>query len=491
MTATDAQVKKLMEELNKGAGVGVAAARAGLDRKTARKYRATSALPSTLRPPRAWLTREDPFDDDWPLVEAMLEDAPELEAKTLFEWLQGERPGIYEDGQLRTLQRHVRRWRGQHGPEKTVFFAQEHRPGERAQTDFTWGTELGVTIGGEAFPHMLCHVVLPFSNWEHATVCRSESMAALRRGVQAAFFTLGRVPKQHQTDNSTAATHDLATGKRGFNAEYVRLMAHLNMTPMTTAVGAKEQNGDVEAANNALKRRMKQYLLLRGNAEFESVALYEVFLGEVLARANAGRFKRLTVELATMRPLTVARLVEYEEIDMDVTSWSTIRVKKNAYSVPSRLINEPVRVRVFDDRLEVYYSSRLELVVERLHGEQKHRIDYRHIIWSLVKKPGAFARYRYREDLFPTLVFRRAYDALRDAHDERQADIAYLRLLHLAASTMESDVETAISLMLAEKRVPDIETVKALVQPRQPLTPELAAPDVDLGAYDRLLGGDR
>jgi hypothetical protein len=208
----------------------------------------------------------------------------------------------------------------------------------------------------------------------------------------------------------------------------------------------------------------------------------------VLVRANVGRAKRIAAELATMRPLTVVRLVEYEELDMEVTSWSTIRVKKNAYSVPSRLINERVRVRVYDDRLEVYYSSRLELVVERLHGEQKHRIDYRHIIWSLVKKPGAFARYRYREDLFPSLVFRRAYDALRDAHDERQADIAYLRLLHLAASTMEADVEMALTLMLAEKRTPDIETVKSLVQPREMLTPQLAAPDVDLVAYDRLLG---
>jgi len=490
MTATDAQVKKLMDELNKCTGIGVAAARAGMDRKTARKYRGSKALPSTLKPPRAWLTREDPFADDWTSLEAMLADAPELEAKTLFEWLQGQKPGAYSDGQLRTLQRHVRRWRGQHGPEKQVFFSQEHRPGERAQTDFTWGTELGVTIGGEPFAHMLCHVVLPYSNWEHATVCRSESMAALRRGVQAAFFALGQVPKEHQTDNSTAATHDLSTGKRGFNAEYLRLMEHLGMTPLTTAVGAKEQNGDVEAANNALKRRLKQHLLVRGNADFESVAAYEAFVGEVVERANVGRAKRLADELALMRVLRVTRLVEYEEQDVEVTSWSTIRVKKNAYSVPSRLIGERVRVRVYDDRLEVYYSSRLELVVERLHGEQKHRVDYRHIIWSLVKKPGAFARYRYREDLFPSLVFRRAYDALRDAHGERQADIGYLRLLHLAASTMEADVELALTLMLAERRVPDVETVKALVQPRPLLTADLAAPVVDLGAYDRLLGAE-
>src|SRR5687767_7185802 len=131
-----------------------------------------------------------------------------------------EKPDRYHEGQLRTLQRHVKQWRAQSGPDKEVFFQQEHRPGEAMQTDFTWATELRVTIAGEPFPHMLCHPVLPYSNWEWATICRAESMAAMKRGVQAALFRLGRVPEFHQTDNSTAATHDLRTGKRGFNEEY-------------------------------------------------------------------------------------------------------------------------------------------------------------------------------------------------------------------------------------------------------------------------------
>ena len=239
---------------------------------------------------------------------------------------------------MRTFQRRVKQWRAQKGPDKEVFFPQAHRPGEAAQTDFTDASGLCITIAGEPFPHLLCHFVLPYSNWQWATTCQSESMLALRRGVQSAVFRLGRIPDFHQTDNSTAATHDLRTGKRGFNQEYEDLMNHLGMKPRTTGVGKKEQNGDVEAANGALKRRLKQHLLLRGSRDFDSVEAWESWFQDVLEQANRLRQKRFREELAVMRSLSVERLREYKEVDVAVTSWSTIRVKHNAYSVPSRLI---------------------------------------------------------------------------------------------------------------------------------------------------------
>jgi hypothetical protein len=157
------------------------------------------------------------------------------------------------------------------------------------------------------------------------------------------------------------------------------------------------------------------------------------------------------------------------------------------YSVPSRLTRETVTVRLFDDRLEVYHGTSYQLTVERLHGVSNHRIDYRHIIWSLVRKPNAFRRYRYREDLFPSLVFRRAYDNLVDGTGERKADIEYLRLLHLAASTMESDVETAVELLLDNGQQPLADAVKELVSPSTPKVPDMPAPEVKLDEYDGLL----
>lgn len=487
---TDAQVRKAMEELSKGVGVGVAAMRAGMDRKTARKYAKVGRVPSELKQARAWRTREDPFAGDWAGITGMLEVAPELESKTIFEFLESERPGGYDEGQLRTLQRRIRAWRAQQGPDKEVFFAQNHRPGEAGQTDFTSTPELKITIAGEAFPHLLCHFVLPYSNWEWATVCHSESMVALRHGIQAAVFQLGRRPEWHQTDHSTAATHRLSavSGDRGFNSQYVALMAHLGMKPRTTGVGEKEQNGDVEAGNGVLKRRLEQHLLLRQSRDFQSVAAYEQWLQEVLRKANSRREVRLREEMAVMAPLAVSRLPEHKDVDVGVSPWSTIRVLHNAYSVPSRLIGETVNVRIYEDRLEVFHGSVPQMVVERLLGRMGHRINYRHIIWSLVQKPGAFARYRYREDLFPTLTFRRAYDALTAADAGRGADLEYLRILHLAASTLESDVELALELVLAAGAVPTADVIKDLAAPERPTLPLMIQPSIDLTDYDGLLG---
>ena len=398
LETTDAQVRKLMEEFGKHGKVGVAALRSGMHRDTAAKYLKKRKLPSELKKRRTWRTRPDPFEQDWHLVEALLRDAPELEAKALFEWFsEHERPGKYQEGQVRTFQRRVKRWRATEGPPKEVFFAQEHRPGEAIQTDFTSGNELGVTIGGEAFPHLLCHVVLPYSNWEWTTVCRSESMAALRRGSQAAVFRLGKRPQWHQTDNSTAATHEIGGGKRDFNTEYVELMEHLGMKPRTIGVGKSNQNGDVEALNGAHKRRLKQHLLLRGSKDFDSVVEYEVWVQGVCGKANELRRERFVEDLTAMEPVTVGRLPEWKEERTRVTSGSTIRIKHNTYSVPSQLIEEWVKVRVYDDRLEVWYADASQVTIERLLGRFGHRINYRHVIESLVRKPWAFERYRYRD----------------------------------------------------------------------------------------------
>jgi hypothetical protein len=485
--ATDAQVRKLMEELKKHGKVGLAAARAGMDRKTAAKYRDAAKLPSEMKVPRHWRTREDPFDEVWPVIESKLVDAPELEAKTLFEWLVKESPTAFDVGQLRTLQRRVRDWRATAGPDKEVYFAQLHRAGEAMQTDFTWCTKLKVTIAGVPFDHMLCHPVLPYSNWEWATVCHSESMAAIKRGVQAALFQLGKVPTWHQTDNSTAATHNLGDGKRGFNDDYSAFVAHFGMKARTIQPGESQQNGDVEALNGALKRRLEQHLLMRGSRDFESAQAYEEWVQSVATSANTLRHARVAEELAAMRPLSVEKLNEYTEEDVLVTSWSTIRVKHNTYSVPSRLIGSTVRVHVYDERLEVKYGDAQQLTVARLQGRHGHRINYRHIIWSLVQKPGAFAQYRYREELFPTLVFRRAYDALTGMHAGRKADLEYLRILHLAASTMESEVQAVLERLLATNQLTSADEVKATVKPSRTEVPELEAPEVDLHSYDGLL----
>jgi len=451
-------------------------------------------LPSELVEARDWRTHEDAFLEHWPELEGLLTESPALEAKTLFELLLEKYPGRYEEGQLRTLQRRVKAWRAERGPDKDVVLGQLHRPGEAAQTDFTWMTELAVTIAGQAFVHMLCVFVLPYSNWRWASVCLSESIASLRHGVQRALFQLGRVPEWHQTDNSTAATHRIPDGKSGdsegraFNDNYLGIMRHFGMKPRTTEVAAKEQNGDVEAANGVVKRALNQALLVRGSRDFESRGVWQLFIDEVMRKANRSKGRRVADDMAAMRELNVAKLPEFVEVDFCVSEWSTVRVKSCAYSVPSRLIGEWVKVRIFEDRIVVRYADRDELDCERLRGRNLKRIDYRHIIWSLVRKPGGFARYVYREEMFPSVVFRRAYDAIQTPHRGMKGDLEYLRILHIAASTFEADVEAALVLLLAGDKAVTADAVKVLVSMTTAIeVPDLARQPVDLGAYDALL----
>jgi hypothetical protein len=91
----------------------------------------------------------------------------------------------------------------------------------------------------------------------------------------------------------------------------------------------------------------------------------------------------------------------------------------NTYCVPSRLIGSTVLVRVRAETLEGYVGTAGAFSLPRLSGKQQHHINYRHIIWSLVRKPGAFAAYRYRDELFPTTTFRQAYDRLLSERDLR------------------------------------------------------------------------
>lgn len=484
----DQQVRKLMEEITRHGQIGRAAMRSGMDRKTARRYLGLGLLPSEMNEDRNWRTRPDPLHaEDWAEVEGLLRDAPELEAKALFEYLSERTPGRYDPGQVRTLQRRIRVWRAQEGPGKEVFFPQEHRPGEAIQTDFTSGNELRITIRGVPFPHLICHPVLPFSNWEWATVCRSESMAALKRGVQEALFHLGRTPKFHQTDNSTAATHDVASGKRMFNQDYKDFVTHFGMEPRTIAIAASEQNGDVEALNRALKRRLVQHLLLRRSRDFESVKAYEDFIHEVLMRANRLRTRRVSEEMDAMKPIVVSRFPEYREITVRVTSWSTIRVQCNAYSVPSRLIGERVKVRIYDDRLEVIHGGVTQDTFERLAGRLGHKIHYRHVIDSLIRKPGAFALYRYREDLFPTVAYRRAYDALLSRLPEREANLEYLRILQLAARESEAEVTTFLEESLANGGTVSEKRLRERIAPETHTTPVLEPLLINLACYDALL----
>jgi hypothetical protein len=492
MTATDAQVRIIMREREKGRTQEQAAASANLrSRKTAAKYERLEQLPSELKQPRQYRTRSNPFEEDWTTVEKMLEDAPTLEAKAVFEWLCEQCPGRYQSGQLRTFQRHVSTWRALH-QKQTAILEQVHRPGEVLQTDGTWLTELGVTIQGQPFKHLLIHSALPYSNWEWGRIAQSESLAALRLGLQSTLIKLGHVPKHHRTDNSSAATYRpgakaQAGSKREYTDDYLQLLDHYGLKPQTTNLNSPQENGDVESSNGGLKRAIEQYLLLRGSSDFESIEAYEDFLFDVMDRRNRSRQKRLAEELAVMKPLSATPLASNRQIRVRVTRGSLIRVQKNVYSVPTSLIGRRVTVRVREWHLDVYYQTHLVETLPRLVGEKQHRVNYRHVIDSLLRKPGGFRDYRYRDDLFPSLVFRRAWERLNLWQSPRKADLTYLRILHLAARKMESEVAAALDTLLATTESWDETDVERILQPDPIHVPQLTCGQVHLQQYDQLL----
>lgn len=482
---TEQQYRRLMKEHKTSGVLGQAAMKAGMDRKTARRYvREGWSAPA----PRTWRTRPDPLAAVWPEAERWLEESPEVESKSLFEHLLAQHPGQVDARALRTFQRRTAEWLRRHGPPKEVFFAQTHAPGECLQTDWTCAKELCVTIAGEAFPHLLCHCVLPYSNWEWAIPCLSESMLSLKSGLQASLWELGGVPPWSQTDQSSTATHQLKRGesRRGFNTEYVALCAHLGMQPRTIAVASPNQNGDVESAQGVLKRRLKNQLILRRSRDFATVPAYAQFVADVCGRANDLRGAKLAEERAQLQPLPAQHFPETEEITVRVSSYCTARVRDRAYSVPARLIGAFVQAHLSEQTVRFMYRGQEVACYARSTGKAA-RIDYRHIIDSLVRKPGAFSRYIYREELFPRPVFRHAYDRFCAA-EERTAAARYLRVLQVAADRGEEPVAACLGALLRAGALPLADVIEAQLREPAPLPAvELAAFTPEFGSYDALL----
>lgn len=485
----DGEIKLLLEERRKGASQKLAAARAGMSERTARKYEQAGQLPSQLKQPRQHRTRENPFAVDWPWVESQLRNDPALQTKTLFALLCQAFPGRYQEGQLRTLQRHVQAWRVRQGPEREVMFPQEHVPGRMAQSDFTVMNALQVTLAGMPFPHLLFHLTLTYSNVEAVRICFSESFESLAEGLEAALWQLGGAPAWHRTDNLSAAVRDLdRDGHHEFTRNYLGLLGHYGMQPSANTAGCANQNGDVEQSHHRFKQAVDQALRVRGHRDFADRAAYERFLAELVRARNLTRSERWAAEQVTLRALPAAPLDFTRELTVRVSRFSLIRILNNAYSVPSRLIGATLKVRVRAETLELYHGTARVITLPRLVGRNQHRIDYRHLIWSLVRKPGAFASYCYREELFPTTVFRQAYDRLLETRPT-QADREYLRVLHLAASTSEAEVELALRLCLEAGQVPAFDTVRELAgEPSAIQVPTVTPPHIDLTPYDQLIG---
>ena len=354
---SDQQVRKLRKLLSQGSSLAQASRKTGMDEKTARKYRDSKLLPSQQKTPRENRTRQDPFEQVWPEVEARLAAEPRLRAFALFAWLQKQHPGQFPDSQRRTFERRVRRWRGLHGPKQDVIFPQEHTPGDLAAVDFTHMNSLDVTIAGQSLDHLLFHFTLTYSNWEFVSLCYSESFEALSRGLQDALWKLGGTPRRHRTDSLSAAVNNLSED-REFRKRYRELLEHYQIEPQRTNARRPQENGDVESSHGHFKTALEQALLLRGSRDFASRADYEQFLQQLADERNWARAERFSAEQACLRDLPPGKLDHRQRVTrIKVNTSSTIQVKRNTYSVPSRLIGDRVDAVIDADQIEIYYAQ--------------------------------------------------------------------------------------------------------------------------------------
>ncbi len=338
--------------------VPTAAAKAGFSTATGYRIARDPALPSQRGAARE-RRRPDPLADifDSEIV-PLLKAAPGLRVVAVFEEMRRRYPDL-DLGVRRTMERRIRSWRAVHGPEQEVIFRQSHEPGRLGLSDFTDMGDLGIRIAGQPLEHRLYHFRLIWSGFEHAhVILGGESYVALAEGLQNALWALGGAPAEHRSDSLSAAFRNLdAQARVDLTTRYDALCQHYGMTPTRNNRGVAHENGGIESAHGHLKAAVADALLLRGAYDFDDLLAYRRFIDEIVSAKNRRNAARIEAERAALQLLPDRRTSDYEEIVVTVTSTSSFTLKKVFYSVPSRLIGHRLRVRLYDDRLDLFIGG--------------------------------------------------------------------------------------------------------------------------------------
>ena len=481
MTTSRKQVAILMKEKSKGS-LNRACKKSGVTEKTARKYIKLNGQELGPKKPRDYSTCKDPFENHWPEITQMLENAPSLEAWIILEYLQDKYPGVYKNGQLRTLQRRLATWSSESGPSKMCYFATLYTPGRQSQSDCTHMNSLHITLKGVPFSHMLFHFILSYSRYETIMICQTETFDAITKGFAQAVREIGGICKEHRTDNLTAATQ--ASGdSRVFTERWRSFTDHYKVTPTRNNPGESQENGKVEKSHDLFKKEVDQRLLLRGSRDFRSEEEYWAFLVKIKDKRNAKHSERFAEEQQQLGKLPEKDFFEATLLCVRVSPYSIVSILGVQYSVPTRLIGCGLKAYVYLDKLELFLGRTLVLSLPRL--EEGVLFDYRHVIDVLIRKPGAFEHYQYRAYAYPNLSFRRAYDAFMAVG----VDVSkrYLELLYLAKMEGEQDVTAAIDLILDETGLPLKPEVVALISTFRKTTQAVIITQPLLETYDELL----
>jgi hypothetical protein len=455
----------------------VAAAKASISVATAYRIEKDPRLPSQKKAVRG-RRRPDPlagiFEEE---IVPLLKAAPGIRPVAIFEEMMRRHPEL-DSGVRRTLERRIRSWRAIHGEEQEVIFRQTHEPGRLGLSDFTDMNACGVTIAGTLLDHRLYHFRLAYSGFEHAhVVLGGESFVALAEGLQKAFRNL-----------DTRAREDLTR-------RYGELCGHYGMRPSRNNAGIAHENGAIEGPHGHLKRTIEDALLLRGSREFDDLGLYRRFVDEIVSRMNARNAKRIDIERAELKELPDRRTADYEDVTVRVTSSGGFTLRKVFYTVPSRLIGHRLRVRLYDDRLDVFIGGTQLMTLPRgrasSSGKHDQVVNYRHVIHSLRRKPMALMNLVYRDQLFPREAYRRTFDLLVERLPERQACRTMVELLAIAHERgCESELAEALAVRLAERKLPDMPNIRARFAPDPAKLPNIVVRLASLDTYEALIGSE-
>ena len=476
--------------------VAVAAAKAGFSASSGYRIVEDPTLPSTREQERG-RRRPDPLADIFDSeVVPLLKAAPGLRSIGIFEEMKRRYPDL-NPGIRRTLERRIRAWRAIYGAEQEVMFRQTHEPGALGLSDFTEMSDLGVSVAGVPLDHRLYHFRLIWSGFEHAhVILGGESYVALAEGLQNALWSLGGAPVEHRSDSLSAAFRNLdPDARQDLTSRYDALCAHYGMTPSRNNRGEAHENGSIESAHGHLKAAIRDALLLRGSADFDDLTAYRRFVDEGVSRRNRRNGPRIDVERAALGQLPDRRTSDFEEVIVTVTSSSSFTLKKVFYTVPSRLIGHRLRVRIYDDRLDLFLGGTHLTTLRRgragTNGAHGHVVDYRHVIHSLRRKPMALLRLVYRDQLFPREAYRRTFERLLEAGSEKIACRQMVELLAMAHErACEAELAEALAAGLAEAQLPDMDALRRRFAPRLTALPEVVVALTPLSAYDILLTGD-
>ncbi|MEQ9005935.1 MAG: IS21 family transposase [Pseudomonadales bacterium] len=470
-----------------------AAAKAGFSTATAYRLEADVQLPSQNKASRT-RRRPDPlagiFDEE---VVPMLEGAPGVRSVTIFEELIRRHPELTPKIR-RTLERRVRAWRAVHGPEQDVIFRQVHKPGRLGLSDFTDMNDLEISIAGVPLDHRLYHFRLIYSGFEHAhVVLGGESFVALAEGLQNALWALGGAPTEHRTDSLSAAFKNLdRTAREDLTSRYEALCAHYGMTPSRNNPGVAHENGSIESSHGHLKHAIRDALLLRGSRDFECLPAYRAFVDELISRRNARHRGPIDIERDMLLVLPRQRTQDFEETLVRVTSSGGFTLRKVFYTVPSRLIGHQLRVRLYDDRLELFIGATALLMLPRgkagADGKHGHVVNYRHVIHALRRKPMALLNLVYRDQLFPRDAYRRAFEVLLSGLGDRGGCRRMVELLSLAHDRgCEAQLAAELDGLLEAGVLPDMAVLRQRFGPDPAALPHIHITLGSLADYEVLL----